>query len=275
MEGRGKGPLRVIIFGAHPDDCEYYSGGTVALWAREGAKILLVSVTNGDAGHHEKGGGALARIRTAEAARSAEILGVSSLVMDFHDGELEPTLEVRKAVIRAIRNWRADIVIGHRPYDYHPDHRYTGQVIQDAAFMVTVPDICPDVPALTWNPAFFFSGDSFRKPTPFQPDVIVDVGPVMDKKILSFDAMECQVYEWIPWLEGKLDSVPETHAERLKWLEKEYAEHFERAAARYSGLLAERYGAEHAAKVKFAEGFELCEYGSQPTREEIWEMFPK
>ncbi|MFC1613667.1 PIG-L deacetylase family protein [Gemmatimonadota bacterium] len=275
MEGKGKGPLRIIIFGAHPDDCEHYSGGTAALWAREGAKVQLVSITNGDAGHHETGGGALAGKRIAEAARSAEILGVGSLVMDFHDGELEPTLEVRKAVIRAIRNWRADIVISHRPYDYHPDHRYTGQVIQDAAFTVTVPNICPDVPALTWNPAFFFSGDSFRKPTPFQPNVIVDVGPVMDKKILSFDAMECQVYEWIPWLEGKLDSVPETHAERLKWLEKEYADHFERAATRYGELLTERYGAEHAAKVKYAEGFELCEYGSQPTREEIWEMFPK
>ena len=272
---QGKKPLRVIMIGAHPDDCEHYAGGTAALWADRGAAVQLVSLSNGDAGHHEKGGGSLARIRNAECVRSAKILGVTSLVMDFHDGELEPTLEVRKAVIRAIRNWQADIVISHRPYDYHPDHRYTSQVVQDAAFLVTVPNICPDVPPLKWNCVFLFFGDSFLKPAPFKPDVIVDVGPVMNKKILSFAAMESQVYEWIPWLEGNLDSVPASESERLEWLGEQYAEHFERAATRYQDLLAERYGAGHATGVKYAEGFELCELGRQPTREELWEMFPK
>jgi len=270
-----KKPLRVIMIGAHPDDGEYYAGGTAALWAAGGAAVRLVSLTNGDAGHHEKGGGALAGIRMQECVRSAEILGVSPLVLDFHDGELEPTLEVRKAVIRTIRNWRADIVISHRPNDYHPDHRYTSQAVQDAAFLVTVPNICPDVPPLAWNPVFMFFGDSFLKPLPFKPDVIVDVGPVMDKKLLSFAAMESQVYEWIPWLEGKLDSVPESEEKRLEWLAGQYAGHFERAAARYTDLLTERYGAGHASGVKYAEGFELCEYGRQPSKEELWEMFPK
>ena len=275
MSEQGKKPLRVIMIGAHPDDSEYYAGGTAALWAARGVEVQLVSLTNGDAGHHQKGGGALAGKRIEEAARSAEILGASSLVMDFHDGELEPALEVRKAVIRAIRNWQADIVISHRPYDYHPDHRYTSQVVQDAAFLVRVPNICPDVAPLEWNPVFLFFADSFRKPVPFQPDVIVDVGPVMDKKIRSFDAMECQVYEWLPWLDGILDSVPATKSEQLEGLWEQYAEHFERSAAQYTDLLAARYGAEHGAGVKYAEGFELCEYGSQPSREELWELFPK
>ncbi|MBN2289611.1 MAG: PIG-L family deacetylase, partial [Candidatus Glassbacteria bacterium] len=266
---------RVIMIGAHPDDSEHYAGGTAALWAEQGAAVLLVSVTNGDAGHQSQGGGALAKRRTAESRRSAEILGVESLVMDFHDGELEPSLEVRKAVIRAIRSWRADIVISHRPYDYHPDHRYTSQVVQDAAFLVTVPCICPDVEPLGWNPVFLFFGDSFLKPMPFSPDVIVDVGPAMDKKVRSFAAMESQVFEWLPWLEGKLESVPASESGRLEWLGQQYAEHFERAAGRYRKLLAERYGAGRAGEVKYAEGFELCEYGSQPSREELWEMLPK
>ncbi|MEA2063458.1 MAG: PIG-L deacetylase family protein [Gemmatimonadota bacterium] len=275
MTNKGRGPLRVIMIGAHPDDSEYYAGGTAALWAARGDAVQLVSLTNGDAGHHEKGGGALAKIRIAECARSAEILGVSSLVMDFHDGELEPTLEVRKAVIRAIRNWRADIVISHRICDYHPDHRYTGQVVQDAAFLVSVPNVCPDTPPLEWNPVFLFFADSFRKPLPFNPDVIVDVGPVMDKKIESFAAMESQVFEWIPWLEGKLDSVPASRPARLEWLSEQYAGHFENSAKRYRTLLTERYGKKNAATVKYAESFELCEYGDQPAREKLREIFPK
>ncbi|HUU27427.1 MAG TPA: PIG-L family deacetylase [archaeon] len=266
--------LRVIMIGAHPDDCEWYAGATAALWAAESAAVQLVSVANGDAGHHKEGGGALAKRRTAEAARSAEILGVSSLVLDFHDGELVPSLEVRKEVIRAIRRWRAEIVITHRPNDYHPDHRYTSQVVQDAAFLVVVPNICPDTPPLEKNPVFLYFADSFQKPAPFKPDVIVDVTRAMDKKLLSLNAMESQMYEWIPWLEKAEDKVPDTQEERLEWLRGFFAGHFLRSAKDYAGLLVQRYGAGRASKVRYAEPFELCEYGRQPSREELWQMFP-
>jgi LmbE family N-acetylglucosaminyl deacetylase len=82
----------MIVFGAHPDDCEYDSGGTAALWARQGHKVKFVALTNGDIGHHEIGGAMLARRRSEEARRAAAILGVETEVVDNYDSELLPTL---------------------------------------------------------------------------------------------------------------------------------------------------------------------------------------
>ncbi len=268
-------PLRVIMIGAHPDDSEVKGGGTAALWAESGAKVQIVAVANGDAGHQSQGGGALARRRAAESRRAAEILGVSWRTLDFHDGELVPSMEVRNAVIRAIREWQADIVISHRPYDYHPDHRYTGQVVQDAAYIVIVPDMCPDTPRLERNPIFLYFSDRFRKPYPFTPNVAVGVDRVMDKKWGAIDAMTSQMYEWGPWLSSILDQVPTGAAERLAWLEKRWSGGFLRLKDNYRDLVADRYGKDAADKMRYVEVFELCEYGRQPDRQELWDLFPK
>ncbi len=266
--------LKVIMIGAHPDDCELKAGATAALWASQGASVRLMSLTNGDAGHHISGGGALARRRMKESERSAEILGVSSLVLDYHDGELTPSLEVRRDVIRAIRGWQADIVISPRPNDYHPDHRYASMVVADAAYMVLVPNVCPDLPPLEANPVFMYFPDHFRKPVPFTPDVIVDATPAMEQKVNSLNAMDSQMYEWLPWIDRQLDEVPSDPAQRIEYLKKFWKDHFHSSAHEFKDLLTERYGAEHAARVDYAEAFELCEYGRQPERRELWEMFP-
>ena len=267
--------LRVIMIGAHPDDCELKAGATAALWADQGAAVEFLSLSNGDAGHQEIGGAPLARRRRAEAERSARILGVSSQILSFHDGELTHRLEVRWEVIRAIRNWRADIVITHRPNDYHPDHRYTSQAVQDSAYLVLIPNICADVPPLKVNPVFLYFADSFKKPNPFTPDVIVDATPAMDRKMKSLDTMDSQMYEWLPWVEGRLAELPKSKKGRMKWLHDFWEDHLTRSASEYKELLAERYGAKRAARVIYAESFELCEYGRQPSREELWKMFPK
>ena len=137
-------PLRIIVFGAHPDDCDLDAGGTAALWAAKGHAVKFVALTNGDAGHQSEGGGALAKRRRAEAQEAGRRLGIAEYeVLDNHDGELEPTLAVRQQVIRRIRQWNADVVIAPRPNDYHPDHRYTGVVVQDSAYMVVVPNVTP------------------------------------------------------------------------------------------------------------------------------------
>ena len=205
-------PLRIIVFGAHPDDCELEAAGTAARWAKLGYKVKFVSVTNGDIGHHEMAGAILARRRTAEVKRCAEILGIETEVLDIHDGELLPTLENRRLITRKIREWQADVVISHRPNDYHPDHRYTGILVQDAAFMVIVPSFCPDVPALRKNPVFLYTEDDFKKPNPFEPDVVVPIDPVLEQKVACVDALESQFYEWNPWLFGYLDQVPKEKA---------------------------------------------------------------
>ncbi|MFC1613707.1 PIG-L deacetylase family protein [Gemmatimonadota bacterium] len=271
----GKSALRVIMIGAHPDDTEGKGGGTAALWAATGAKVMMVSVTNGDAGHQSEGGGALAQRRAEECRAAARILGVNWSTLDFHDGELEPNLAARSAVIRAIREWQADIVITHRPCDYHPDHRYTGQIVQDAAYMVVVPNICPDTPRLEKNPVFMYFADRFQKPYPTKPDVVVDITPVIDKKLRAFDVMPSQMYEWLPWVGGRLDQVPKNPAERFEWLKKRRSGRTRGWKNKYADIVEARYGKARSEKIDHIEVFELCEYGRQPNREELWGMFPK
>lgn len=265
--------LRIIAFGAHPDDCDIKAGGTAAKLAQAGHLVKFVSVTNGDAGHHEMGGGILARRRHAETQESARRLGIAEYeVFDHPDGELMPTLEIRKQVIRAIREWKADIVIGPRPNDYHPDHRYTGVLMQDAAYMVVVPNLVSDAPALRKNPIFLYYQDRFQKPAPFRPDIVVEVDSVWDKKVSALDAHVSQVYEWLPWVDGRLAEVPAGEEARKKWLSEQRTPSMT-GAVRAS--LEKRYGVAPGRRVKRYEAFELCEYGRRPNWEELSEIFPK
>jgi LmbE family N-acetylglucosaminyl deacetylase len=274
QESTPKEPMRIIVFGAHPDDCELEAGGTAARWAKLGYKVKFVSVTNGDIGHHQMAGAILARRRTEEVKKCARILGIETEVLDIHDGELLPTLENRRTITREIREWKADVVIAPRPNDYHPDHRYTGILVQDAAFMVIVPSFCPDVPALRKNPVFLYTEDDFKKPNPFSPDVVVPIDSVFDLKVACIDALESQFYEWNPWLFGYLDRVPKEKASRLEWTRERAAKHYGGLADRFRPKLIELLGEEKGKVVKYAESFEICEYGSQPTRDELMRIFP-
>ncbi|QEH36766.1 Mycothiol S-conjugate amidase [Aquisphaera giovannonii] len=267
-------PLRVIVFGAHPDDCELAAGGTAARWAGLGYKVKFVSVTNGDIGHHQIAGAPLARRRAAEVKRCAKILGIETEVLDIHDGELMPTLENRRTLTRKIREWQADVVISPRTNDYHPDHRYTAVLVQDAAFMVIVPSFCPDVPSLRKNPVFLYCEDNFQKPNPFSPDVVVPLDPVMEKKVACYDALESQFYEWNPWLFNYLDQVPSDREGRLAFSRKRMEGRAAATADRFRGKLVELLGPDGGKAVKFAEAFEVCEYGSQPSKEELMAIFP-
>jgi len=265
-------PLRIIVFGAHPDDCDMEAGGTAALWAAQGHAVKFVALTNGDAGHQTEGGGALAKRRRAEAQEAGRRLGIAEYeVLDNHDGELEPTLAVRQQVIRRIRQWQADLVIAPRPNDYHPDHRYTGVVVQDSAYMVVVPNVTPDTPPLRKNPVFVYGQDGFQRPNPFRPDVAVAIDPVIDKKIRGLDAHTSQMYEWLPWVDGVLDSVPKQPAARLAWLREQRSG--KPISDEVRAALRKRYGA-RADSVKDAESFEVCEYGRRPTEADLRRLFP-
>lgn len=264
-------PLRVIVIGAHPDDCDLDAGGTAALFASMGHAVKFVSVTNGDAGHQLQGGGVLAKRRMAEAQEAGRRFGVAYDVLDNHDGELLPTLAIRLQIIRKIREWNADIVIAPRPNDYHPDHRYTGVLVQDAAFMVTVPNVAPDTPPLKNNPVFLYSQDFFQRPNAFRPDIAVDIGSVFEQKVNAMDAHQSQVYEWLPWIGHYLDQVPAGADERKKWLAKRTAVTITPDVRK---ALEAAYGKEKAALIQYAEAFEICEYGKQPGAEEIRRLFP-
>ncbi len=267
-------PLRVVVFGAHPDDCEYDAGGTAARSAQAGFRVKFIALTNGDIGHHKIGGMFLARRRADEARKAAAILGVETEVLDHHDGELMPTLENRREVVCKIRQWRADVVVANRPNDYHPDHRYTGVLVQDAAFMVTVPGFCPDVPALRKNPVFLYTEDEFQRPNPFSADIVVPIDTVAGLKLAAFDAIESQFYEWDPFMGDDLDQVPADKIERKRWLASQNLPIFGRVADRFRDRLVRELGERRGRAVKYAEAFEVCEYGSQPTEEDLRRIFP-
>lgn len=265
-------PLRILFIGAHPDDCDIKGGGTAALYAAMGHKVKFIAVTNGDAGHMETGGGMLAKRRTAEARESARRLGIAEYeVMDNHDGELMPTLENRMDIIRKIREWEADVVISHRTNDYHPDHRYTGVLVQDAAFMVGVPNVAADTPPLRKNPVFLYFEDGFQKPNPFSPDITVDITSVIDQKIHALDAHTSQFYEWLPWISNYEGDIPDMPEGRTEWLKGQRAREID---PEKRARLTSWYPQDQINKARYIESFEICEYGSRPTREDILRLFP-
>lgn len=269
------GKLRIICFGAHPDDCELQAGGTAAKWAAMGHHVKFVSVTNGDIGHWRMAGGPLAIRRKAEVERFAKHIGITVEVLDIHDGELMPTLENRKTITRLIREWKADVVMSHRPNDYHPDHRYTGQLVQDTAFMSAVPFICPDIPPLKQNPLYLYFGDRFQKPNPFKPDVVVDIDDVIAKKVDGLMFMTSQFYEGGAL--GSIENVPDDpkkQEERRRKVRAALGRRNQNIANQFRSGLEDWYGKEKAAKIGHAEAFEVCEYGRSPSREELAKLFP-
>lgn len=268
------GKLRIIAFGAHPDDCELQVGGTATLWAEQGHKVKFVSVTNGDIGHWAQAGGPLAQRRKKEVEEAARIFGVATEVLDIHDGELLPTLEVRKMITKQIREWNADLVLGPRPNDYHPDHRYTGVLVQDAAYMVTVPFFCPDVPHMKSNPVFMYYPDRFQKPNPFVPDVAISIDPVIEKKLDALGVMISQFAEGGANGADLYPDDPQKRKERDRQVRQNFSRRYQAQAGRFREELAEWYGPEKAAEVKHAEAFEICEYGRQPDKQELAKLFP-
>ncbi len=266
-------PIRVLAIFAHPDDAETKMGGTAILMAQAGMQVKFISLTNGDAGHQEMGGGALGVRRRAEAQESMKILGIAEYeVWDNHDAELLPELHIRKDIIRAIREWNADVVIGLRPNDYHPDHRNAGQLVIDASYLVIVPNVAADTPPVKNNPVFLYMQDGFTKPNPLSHDIVVGVDEVIETKILGLSAQVSQMYEWGPWTGHRLDQVPKDPKKRFEMFRQGHLNRKMSDVQREA--MVKWYGKEKAAKFNYAESFEIAEYGYQPTDEEIRMIFP-
>ena len=266
-------PLRVIAFGAHPDDAELKAGGVAALWAAQGHKVKFVAMTNGDVGHFAQAGGPLAQRRYKEVQECARILGITTDVLDIHDGELEPTLENRRTVARLIRDWQADVVMGHRPYDYHPDHRYTGVLMDDAAVVVVAPFFVPDTTPTPRNPLFFYYSDGFEHPAKFVPTMVVDIDAVADKKWACISAMPSQFGDADSWQGRTRPDVPKSDAERPAYLLKLAQARTAAVADQYRDQLIALYGEQRGRKVKYAEAFQLGQYGRQASADELKQLF--
>jgi len=266
---------RVLIIGAHPDDADITCGGLALKYTALGHVVKFLSCTNGDTGHHEIGGIELARRRYSESQASAKIAGVAEYeILDNHCGELEPTVANRRVIIRIIREFKPDIIITHRPNDYHPDHRYTAQLVQDASYIITVPNMVSLTDITPRFPWIFYMYDKFQKPYPFIPDMVVAIDEVIEKKVDMIHCHESQMYEWLPFNQGILDQVPAAEASRRQWVAEWRLPFFEKIADQYRDKLVELYGKEKGKAVRYAEAYEVCEYGADISPEELGEVFP-
>ena len=266
--------LNVLCFGAHPDDCDLRFGGAAMKYRALGHRVRFVSMTNGDTGHYSMGGGPLARRRCAEAKASGRIADIEYDVLDIHNGELEPSVPIRKLVIRIMRELEADLVLCHRANDYHPDHRAVGTVVQDASYTVTVPNVAPLTPHLERAPVLGYFYDAFKLPTPYVPTVAIDTDDVFERKIDMVHCHVSQVYEWMPFNGGILDQVPDADEERRQWLKARLLARFGAVADSARDALLRWYGRERGAAVRTAETVSISEYGRGVGEDEIPRYFP-
>lgn len=255
-------PVRLLVLGAHPDDAEFQAGGLITAYRRAGRSVKVVSVTNGAAGHHQMTPPELARRRQAEGAEVARRFGIEYAIWDFPDGALLPTLEVRARIIREIREYAPHLVLTHRTCDYHPDHRAVGLAVQDASYMVTVPHVVPEVPALREDPVVAYMNDLFTKPCPFQPDIIFDISSAVEDIVDMLACHESQVFEWLPY-NLRLDATfPVNPAERRAWLKEWYGQRARSIADRFRPALREALG-DVGAETVAAEAYEISEYAGK------------
>jgi LmbE family N-acetylglucosaminyl deacetylase len=263
-----------MFIGAHPDDGDSRAGGLAARYVEQGGQALFVSVTNGNAGHHEMKPADLARRRKEEARKAGQVIGAEYVVLDHDDARLTPTVEVREELIGMIRRFQPDLLLGLRPVDYHPDHRAAGQLLMDASYLLTVPLVRPDVPIMRQMPVIGYVQDHFRRPAPFEADAIVAVDEYFERKAQMVACHGSQFYEWIPYNGGYLDKVPKRAEERWPWLRKHCESSFAATAETFRDRLIERYGPERGRKVRYAEAFEISEYGHQPDAELMDKLLP-
>src|SRR5690554_1545557 len=262
---------RVIVICAHPDDAELTTGGTTLLLTRLGYKIKYVSLTNGNKGHHQGTKNEIAIRRYNETREVAQRLNCDYEVLNNEDGELEATLKNRMEVIKLIREWKADIVITHPSYDYHPDHRNTSLLVQDAAFLVSVPKILPEIPALEVNPLFLYTRGRYTNPQKPSPDIVVDITPVVREKAYIIDAHASQIYEWLPWINRSKEVIPETREGRLEHVLNVYV--LKRGEIKAEDLpVVEKWYGSSAQAVNTIEAFEICEFGRKVTDQDILEL---
>lgn len=265
----------VMCIGAHPDDSEFRCCGTAALWSNLGDKVILVSMTDGSAGTFDMSREDIAERRRAEAISAAAIIKAESVIVGCEDGLLEPSVENREKLIRIIRKYSPDIIITNRLNDYHPDHRYTAQLVQDASYMIMVPNVVPDAAPMSFSPVILHWGDDFTEPTDFRPDMVIDIDSIFPLKLRMLAAHASQMFEWLPWVDGTLDEVPvETDvAGRIEWVRKLYSKRpNHRFSNIYRNLLVDRYG-DSGARTEECEAFKVCEYGYRPSKDELERIF--
>ena len=268
--------LNIMAVGAHPDDCDFCFGGTALKFKAQGHQVMFLSMTNGCSGHHLAPGPALSARRFAETQAVSTLCGIEYKMTDIPDGSLTTELRYRDILMREIRAFKPDLIFSHRPNDYHPDHRSAGTLVMDCSYLVIVPYVVPDSPALKKTPYIFYFYDNFNYPYPFTPDLAVSIDDVIEQKTAMLDCHKSQVYEWLPWAGGYIGKVPPEHDPkgRRQWLQTHLHGRAVEIAGKYREILDWRYGDDKNSKIRSCEAFQLCEYGAQAGLKELEKLFP-
>jgi LmbE family N-acetylglucosaminyl deacetylase len=259
--------LRIMMIGAHPDDCDVSCGATAILFQKNGHDVKFVSFTDGSAGHYQYKRAETAKIRKSEAASVASLTGIQYQVMDYADGELEVNIETRTKMLSIIREFNPDIIITHRPNDYHPDHRYTSQLVLDASYLVMVPNVCPQTLFLKHQPVILYMCDSFEKPNKFTPDIVVGIDAVFEQKLKMVSCHKSQFDEWLPWID-KLQGTLQDNG-NCSYAFSYLISSDSQTAARYRDNLISKYGKETGNAFHYAEAYEISELGGQISKDDI------
>lgn len=280
--------MNILMIGAHADDCDILCSGLAMKYKRDGHRVRFLAMTDGSAGHHILNRKETAARRLAETQAVAALTGFEYDMWDIPDAELIADLPTRHRLIRYIRHFNPDVIFCHRPNDYHPDHRNSGLLVQDASYLLIVPNCVPDAPALKKAPVIMFMEDRFRNP-PFRADVVIDIDDVVEEKFRMLDKHVSQFYEWLPYTRGQ--QVPDDPSERFDWLHRDYVTHettdeqllsggmtgyaarFALPAAKHRTKLIDRYG-ERGRSIRFAEAYEVSEYGAPLTDALRTKLFP-
>jgi LmbE family N-acetylglucosaminyl deacetylase len=265
---------RLLILGAHPDDAEYHAGGLAVAYRRLDREVKMVSVSNGAAGHHVRPPEELLTLRRQEAAAAGRVIGATYETWGFPDAALQPTIEVRQRIIREIRTFQPDLVLTHRTCDYHPDHRAVGQSVQDASYLVTVPHVVPEIPALRKDPVVAYMPDLFTRPARMQPDILLDISEDLDTIVSMLACHASQVFEWLAYEEGLLETVPADDSERLVWLRDWYSRHVRPRSDHFRPEIINVFGEQQSPSNEFIEAFEISEYARRADEDLCRDLFP-
>jgi N-acetylglucosamine malate deacetylase 1 len=253
--------MKIMVIGAHPDDPEAMFGGSAMLYRDLGHSVCMVSMTNGDAGHHEMNRAELAERRHKEAMEAAKIMDVDYIIMPIHDCELTASIENRNKLIKLVRNYNPDIIITHPLDDYHPDHRNTAQLVMDISYLLVVPNVVPESKVMRIPPYFFFSTET---PILGCINICVSIDSVWDRKLNAWHQHESQMYEWMPWVKGELSGVPNTEHERLKYLSNARGIRHRQIADAFN----------MGKSVQYAEAISATKFGNIASIEKLKELFP-
>ena len=183
--------MNIIFFGAHPDDLEFFCGGTIAKCVEQGHTVWMAAVTNGNAGSPKLGKSEIAEVRHAEAQAAARVLGAAGLIWMNEDDELlfdnQPT---RMKFVDAIREAKADVIVTHNPNDYHPDHIACSKMATDARILSAVRLIETAHPHLGQSPELFYMDSTAG--INFLPQFYVDISSSFDTKMKALSCHDSQ-----------------------------------------------------------------------------------